>query len=108
MRDLGSFLRNARESKGLSMNDVYIHTGITDSRLSRLENNSCKEPSPTILKKLSEYYSVSIVDLFIRAGYLTYDSLNICPQIFKGIEKLTDDDIKHIQGQIDFIISKQR
>lgn len=67
MNDLGSFLRCAREAKGVSMSEVYRHTGITDSRLSKLENNSYKEPSPVILKKLATYYDVSVVDLFIRA-----------------------------------------
>ena len=107
MINLGDFLKREREKKGLSMNDVYIHTGITDSRISKLENNSYSEPSPIMLKKLAECYSISLVDLFIRAGYLTFESLNVCPQIFHGIDKLTDEDRKHIQGQIDFIISKQ-
>ena len=107
MNDLGSFLRCARKAKCVSMNEVYRHTGITNSRISKLENNSYKEPSPVVLKKLADYYEVSVVDLFIRAGYLTYDSLNICPQIFHGVEKLTDDDRNHIQGQIDYIVSKQ-
>ena len=96
-----------REEKGWSLNDVYLNCGITDSRLSKLENNLYDEPSPKLLKKLAECYNISIVDLFIKAGYLNTDSLNICPQIFNGIEKLSDDDRKHIQGQIDYIISKQ-
>ena len=108
MTDLGSYLKQAREKKGFSMNDVYQLTGITDSRISKLENNSYTEPSPLMLKKLAECYSISIVDLFIRAGYLTFESLNLCSQIFQGIDRLTDDDRKHIQGQIDYIISKQK
>ena len=107
MSNLGNYLRNIREEKGWSLNDVYLNCGITDSRLSKLENNLYDEPSPKLLKKLAECYNISIVDLFIKAGYLSADSLNICPQIFKGIEKLSDDDRKHIQGQIDYIISKQ-
>lgn len=108
MKDLGQYLRTTREALGLSMKDVYEKTKISDSRLSKLENNLYDEPSPLMLKSLAEFYSISVVDLFIRANYLTYDSLNICIQIFNGIDKLTDEDRKHIQGQIDYIISKQK
>ncbi len=108
MNSLGTYLRNVREENNLSLNAVYNVTGITDSRLSKLENNNYEEPSPVMLKKLANLYQLSIVDLFIRAGYMTYDDLNICPQIFHGIDQLTDEDIKHIQNQIDYIISKQQ
>lgn len=106
MDSLGNYLKAKRDEKGLSMNDVYVQTGITDSRLSKLENGNYKEPSPIILKKLADLYEISVVELFIKSGYLTYDSLDLCSQIFHGIELLTEEDRKHIQGEIDYIISK--
>lgn len=103
---LGQYLRNTREEKKLSMGDVAKGTSITTTRLNRIEHGSVDEPSPSALKQLADYYNISIVDLFIKAGYLTADALNVCPQIFSGIEKLTDDDRKHIQQQIDYLIIK--
>ena len=35
----GSYLKQLRKNKGLSLHDVYEETGITDSRLSKLERN---------------------------------------------------------------------
>ncbi len=108
MDSLGNYLRKKREELGLSLNDVHSKTGITDSRLSRLENDSYGEPSASILKTLAETYKISVVELFIKAGYLTYESLDMSNQIFHGVELLNEEDRKHIQGQIDFIISKRK
>lgn len=108
MDSLGKYLKIKRNNLGLSLKDVYLKTGITDSRLSRLENDNYSEPPASMLKALAEAYEISVVELFIKAGYLTYDSLDICNQIFHGIELLNEDDRKHIQGQIDFIISKRK
>ncbi len=106
MQTLGNYLRQKREEKGFSLSYVYNKTGITDSRLSKTENDLYKEPSPLLLKKLAELYEISVVELFIKAGYLSYESLDLSAQVFHGIEQLSDNDRKHIQGQIDFIISK--
>lgn len=108
MNLLGSYLKAKRNEKGLSLNDVYNQTGLTDSRVSKLENNSYKEPSPIMLKTLAELYEISTVELFIKAGYLTYDSLDLCSQIFHGIELLKEEDKKHIQEQIDYLASKNK
>ena len=53
-----------------------------------------------MLKQLADFYDISIVDLYIKAGYLTYEALNICPQVFHGIDKLTEDEQKHNTGQL--------
>ena len=92
MDSLGTYLHLIREEKKLSLNEVYKKTGITDSRLSKLENNLYQEPSPLMLKQLADFYDISIVDLYIKAGYLTYEALNICSQVFHGIDKLTEDE----------------
>lgn len=105
MMSLGEYLRTKREELHLSLSDVHIKTGITDSRMSNLENNKYKEPSPALLKQLAQLYNISIVDLYVRAGYLSYDDLDYCPQMFNGIKNLSEKDIAHIQNQIDYLIS---
>ncbi|MBP3793041.1 MAG: helix-turn-helix transcriptional regulator [Ruminococcus sp.] len=105
MTNLGEYLRTIREKKHLSLGDVYLKTGITDSRMSNLENNKYDEPSPALLKQVADFYDISIVDLYVRAGYLSFDDLDYCSHIFKGLNKLSEKDIAHIQGQIDYLIS---
>ena len=76
MFTLGQYLKSNREKNNYSLKQVQTMTGITDSRLSKIENDLYEEPSPTILKQLAQLYNVSIIDLFIRAGYITYESLD--------------------------------
>lgn len=106
MFTLGQYLKNTREKNNFSLKEVQAKTGITDSRLSKIENDLYKEPSPTILKQLANLYKISIVDLFTRAGYMTYDSLDYSAQTFNGVDKLTDADKEHIQNQINYLVLK--
>ena len=46
MKELGSFLRKARKEKKFSMMNVCEKTGITDSRLYRIENGINKSAPP--------------------------------------------------------------
>lgn len=68
MSCLGAYLREVRINLGLSQDAVFDKTGITDSRLSRIESGENKEPSAIALKQLAEAYSIDPVDLLIRAG----------------------------------------
>ena len=59
MKGLGSFLREIREEKNLTLTDVYKKTGITDSRLSRIETESGKYSPPIAdVIKLAELYNI--------------------------------------------------
>lgn len=106
MQTLGEYLHILRAKKGLSLSDVGKSTGITTTRLNRIEHDHTKEPSPHALMILAEFYDVSLIDLYIRAGYLKGDTLNTCPKIFTGVENLDDNDRNHIQQQIDYLIEK--
>lgn len=106
MKTVGTYLKNIRLELNMSMEDVTKHTGITDSRLNRLEHGKLKEPSPFMLKKLSELYHISLIDLYKRIGYLSNDKTT--DTNFFHIEQLSEGEIKHIQSQIDFLIANHR
>ena len=68
---LGEFLKTLREKKGASLRDVQEVTGISNAYLSQLETGERRKlPSPERLKKLADYYVVSIHELLEKAGYL--------------------------------------
>lgn len=99
----GEFLRFQRESCKLSMAAVSKRIGITDTRLSHLENDQTKEPSPVLLKALAQVYQIDVFELFCRYGYIDehqYKALTV----FKRTEFLTADEIKRIQEQIDYYL----
>ena len=104
---LGQYLKETRINQKLSLRDVYKKTGISDSKLSRIENESNLEPEPTVLKALSDCYALNIVDLYVKAGYIDVSSLDKYKYIFDKADLLTEEENKLIQNQI-YIFTKGR
>lgn len=105
MDRFGDYLREARIRQGLSLKDVYRETGISDSRLSRMENGAQTfEVGPSRTRALAKLYKISLVDLLITAGYLDADALSSYEQVFHNVDLLSDDERTHIQEQIDLFI----
>lgn len=67
---LGDELRRLRMLKGTSLREVEKSTGISNAYLSQLENGKTENPSPRVLHKLAEYYSIPYTRLMEAAGYL--------------------------------------
>lgn len=102
---LGQYLRTIRTQNKLSTRDVKKGTGITTSQLSRLECDITHNPSPAVLKKLALFYNIKLIDLFQKAGYMDSEDVSSYMETsFKGTEKLSQEDKKQIQSQIDYLI----
>jgi HTH-type transcriptional regulator, competence development regulator len=69
MNKLAAILADARKRLGLTLRAVETKTGISNAYLSQLENGRIKEPSPTVLHKLSELYRIPYNSLMAAAGY---------------------------------------
>lgn len=59
----------ARLRAGLTLRSVEAATGISNAYVSQMENDLISEPSPFMLKKLSNVYRVSYRALFDAVGY---------------------------------------
>jgi HTH-type transcriptional regulator, competence development regulator len=70
MNALGSYLRNVRKERGLSLKKVEKAAGVSNAYLSQLERGLRNPPHPDILKKLARVYEVPVTDLLAAAGYL--------------------------------------
>lgn len=103
---LGNRLRECRKKCGMSLKDVSDITGITDSRLSKIENGQRMCPAKE-LRSLSKAYNESVVSMFLVAGYLNQDDLTEYKYVFRGIDMLSDADISHIQQEINYIVGKK-
>lgn len=102
MSNIGDFLKKQREKNGLSLKDVQKKTGISNSILSRIENDKKQSgASPIVLRSLSKLYGCSLIELFIMADYLDDEALSSYEQVFRNSDLLTDDERKNIQEQID-------
>jgi len=68
---LGEFLKILREKKGVSLREVERDTCISNVYLSQLETGDRQRlPTPERLKKIANYYNVTINELLEKAGYL--------------------------------------
>lgn len=106
METVGIYLRTLRTNKKLSLNDVCKNTGLTTTRLNRIELDEVKEPSPEVLKKLAEFYNVDLMNLYVLAGYLNRADISAGCIPFKNYEILDADECGYIQKTIDFFIEK--
>lgn len=65
---VGKVLKEARESRRLSLREVEIQSGISNAYLSQLENDKIKKPSANTLYKLSSLFKLDFDDLMVTAG----------------------------------------
>lgn len=64
----GEYLRAKREAKNLSLRGLATKANISYAELSRIENGKAF-PSPSTLRKIAPYLSVSYDELMLSVGY---------------------------------------
>ena len=78
---LGSFLKELREKKGVSLLDVENALKIPNAYISQLETGARKKmPEPDRLRSLADYYNVTVQELLAKAGY--YELKNVLKETF--------------------------
>jgi HTH-type transcriptional regulator, competence development regulator len=108
---LGSVLREARLSAGLSQREVERATGVSNAYLSQLESGKVHEPSPKILHKLSEIYEVAYADLLIAAGYPLPETRGKRRAALRSTSRLgpiSTEEEAELKKYLDFLRSKER
>jgi HTH-type transcriptional regulator, competence development regulator len=106
MEALGSVLKKRREDLGLSLREVEDKSSISNAYLSQLENQKIVQPSPAVLKKLADIYSVSYARLMEIAGYPSLapkDSSWISFKTSSGLEEITKEEEKELLEYLRFI-----
>lgn len=99
MKAIGSVLKEARKNCALSLKDVEKSTGITDSRLSRIEN-AAKCPSIDDIQKLSICYNQSLLFLLRESGYILDDTVLDKFRAFQDSHLLSEEERMHIENEI--------
>ena len=67
-KTIGEVIAEAREKKGLSQRQLAKLANINNSELSKIESGIRKDPSPRILRKISNYIDVNYNDLMYMIG----------------------------------------
>ncbi|WP_379130920.1 helix-turn-helix domain-containing protein [Paenibacillus sp. sgz500958] len=69
-QQFGIYLRQLREHKGLTINQLAEAAGISGSQISRIENGVRGIPKPSTLRKIADATGTSYELLMEEAGYL--------------------------------------
>lgn len=111
----GKFLKELRESRGYSLQDVQDQTGISTSYLHRIEK--CERLSPTlpVINSLAKFYGIPINEMVAVA--LNIEDENVDEMSFEGVifsnnfsifDKVADEKLKkEIVSLINYIIDSK-
>lgn len=68
-KEFGEYLKGLRREKKLTIRQLDLYSGVSNSYISQMERGSRGIPSPDILKKLSKPLGVTYEELMSKAGY---------------------------------------
>lgn len=69
-KEFGEYIRKLRKDRKLTIRQLELYSGVSNSYLSQMENGKRDIPSAEILKKLSDPLGVPQRELLIKAGYM--------------------------------------
>lgn len=70
MNTFGEYLRNLREKKGFSLNQLALKSDVSNAHISRIERGIRPAPSPEIIEKLAKALNADYQEMMHAAGYL--------------------------------------
>ena len=109
---LGKYIRSLREANALTLRAVEEKTGVSNAYLSQLESGRIKQPSPVVLHKLAELYSVPYQALMEKAGYPVPGASAQSPtgnsDVFARFGHLTDKEEEALLDYLSFLRSRSR
>lgn len=70
MNDFGSYIKNVRESKNMTLNQVALYAEISAAQLSRIETGKRGTPKPQTIEKIAHALKVNYNELMKIAGYI--------------------------------------
>ena len=103
-KNIGEVIAEAREKKGLSQRQLAKLAKINNSELSKIESGVRKEPSPKILRKISNVLDVNYSDLMYMIG-LGIEVSPLNPFIKDYYSKLKGDELN--EAEVNVLGNKQ-
>ena len=102
MKPIGKYLRDRRNTKGLSMRELAELTGVSHTEIYRIESGQREYPSIRILMSLGKALEIPDEELLRLAGYKSEDDgdISIMEKVFPDLktEKLQDTAHRIIDG----------
>ena len=110
MRTLANLLKERRKNLGKTLREAEKDTGISNAYLSQVENGRINQPTPKILRELSEYYEISYQRLLELAGHPIVSPYQgkIRHRISAEFEDLSAAETRELKDYLRFIRSRRR
>lgn len=86
--DFGQYIRSIRNEREMTIRQLELYSGVSNSYLSQLENGKRGIPSPDIIKKLAKGLRVDYNNLMVKAGYMEESDNNIDPEFQKFMDEV--------------------
>ena len=103
-KNIGEVITEARENANLSQRQLAKSANINNSELSKIESGVRKEPSPKILRKISNVLDVNYSDLMYMIG-LGIEVSPLNPFIKDYYSKLKGDELN--EAEVNVLGNKQ-
>ncbi|RIJ64123.1 helix-turn-helix domain-containing protein [Rummeliibacillus sp. POC4] len=97
MTEFGRYIKQVREEKRMTLNQVALYSEISAAQLSRIENGKRGVPKPSTIEKISQALKVDYNELMRVAGYIEKDN--------SDLPKLTKKDERDVAKDLEKIIS---
>lgn len=99
MKTLTQVIKDKADLNGLNDHQLSEALSIPEDRLGQILSGAVQCTFDE-LRKISEYFSCPVIDLYIAAGILTHEDLNQYKRVFNGVESLSETEKDHIQETI--------
>lgn len=70
MSEFGEYIKEVRESKNMTLNQVAMYSDISAAQLSRIETGKRGVPKPLTIEKIAQALRIDYIELMKIAGYL--------------------------------------
>jgi len=108
--EIGKFLKDVRESRGMSLRDVERVTEgkVSNGYLSQLENGGIGKPSAIMLHRLSAAYAVDYGTLMERAGFVGESETPTNRIATSVLGELTSDEEEELLSYLGYLRSRKK
>lgn len=108
MLELGQFIKEKRETSGLSLKALGDIAGISDSEIHKIENGTRKNPSWENLCKIATALGSHPFEILHYAGYITDDELKPYISPIQGLDDLNSRELEYVKLFINFIKTQRQ
>lgn len=106
MQDFGSFIKDCRTRAGLSQKDLADACELSDTTISKIENDLWKAPNWENLCKIAKALKFHVFEILLAAGYITENDIH--PEMrLRGLDELSNNEIETVQLFIDFLNTRR-